>query len=99
MRKNDSQKERSGPIPFQAVQREDIPKTRRGKHMQVITLLLSYLDQLSPGAALKVPLDSLPDTKANIRAALNRATRRTGTAIATSSDSGNLYIWKTNGKS
>jgi hypothetical protein len=36
----------------------------------------------------------LPDSKENIRSALNRATRQQGIEIATSSDAGFLYIWK-----
>jgi hypothetical protein len=56
---------------------------------------LNHLDRLPPGTALKVRLNSLPDTKVNIRAALNRATRQRGLAVSTSSDASHLYIWKT----
>jgi len=42
-----------------------------------------------------VPISALPDTKENIRAALNRATRQRGIEVATSSDEDHLYIWKT----
>jgi hypothetical protein len=36
----------------------------------------------------------LPDSKENIRSALNRATHQRGIDIATSSDADFLYIWK-----
>jgi len=84
----------SAPLGFQAVRQSQIPRGREGKHKQFISLLLNELHRVKPGLALKVPLSSLPATKANIRAALNRETRKKGLAVATSSDSGNLYIWK-----
>jgi len=90
----------TGPAPFgfQAVRQSQIPKGREGKHKQFISLLLNELYRVKPGLALKVPLATLPDTKANIRAALNRETRKKGLAVATASDSANLYIWKVTGK-
>jgi hypothetical protein len=36
----------------------------------------------------------LPDSKENIRSALNRATHQKGIEVATSSDTEFLYIWK-----
>jgi hypothetical protein len=89
----------SAPLGFQAIRQSQIPKGREGKHKQFISLLLNDLHRVKPGLALKVPLSALPATKANIRAALNRETRKKGLAVATSSDSDNLYIWKANEKS
>jgi hypothetical protein len=43
--------------------------------------------------ALKIPLDGLEDGKANVRAALNRATRKAGRHVATATDAKYLYIW------
>ena len=42
-----------------------------------------------------LPLAALPDSKENIRAALNRATHLRGIEVSTSSDAEFLYIWKT----
>ncbi len=84
----------SAPIKFQSIQQNEVPKGREGKHTRTIAQILDHLDRLSPGTALKVPLNALPDKKANIRAALNRATRKRGLEVATSSDSNHLYIWK-----
>ena len=84
----------SAALGFQAVRQNQIPKGREGKHKQFISLLLHELHRVKTGLALKVPLSALPATKANIRAALNRETRKKGLAVATSSDSANLYIWK-----
>jgi hypothetical protein len=82
---------------FEAIQQNDVPKGRDGKHKRIITRLLADIDRLKPKTALKVPLAALPDTKENIRSALNRATRQKGIEVATSSDAEFLYIWKTDG--
>lgn len=49
-------------------------------------MILRDLDQLKDGAALRVPLAELKDTKENVRSALNRATRRTKRNVATATD-------------
>jgi hypothetical protein len=84
----------SAPMKFESILQLDVPKGRDGKHKTIVTQLLSDIDQLAFGSALKVPISALPDTKENIRAALNRATRQRGIEVATSSDEEHLYIWK-----
>ena len=86
-------------MKYQSIKQIDVPKGRDGKHKKIVTQLLSDIAQLEPGRALKIPLHALPDTKENIRSALNRATRQRDMEIATSSDSDFLYIWKTTEKS
>lgn len=78
---------------FESVPQLDVPKGRDGKHKKIVTQLMNDIGNLRPGTALKVPLQALPDSKENIRAALNRATRLKGLDVATSSDSEFLYIW------
>ena len=80
---------------FESIRQADVPKGRDGKHKRIITRLLNDIDQLKSGTALKIPLEALPDSKENIRAALNRATNLRGISVATSSDAEYLYIWKT----
>jgi len=80
---------------YQSIKQIDVPKGRDGKHKTIVTQILADLDQLEPDHALKVPLAQLPDSKENIRSALNRATRQRGIEVATSSDADFLYIWKT----
>jgi hypothetical protein len=79
---------------FESILQLDVPKGREGKHKKIVTQLLSDIERLTSESALKVPLDALPDSKENIRAALNRATRQRGIEVATSSDEYHLYIWK-----
>ena|ERR1019366_7977980 len=82
------------PMRDQSIQQIDVPKGRDGKHKRIVTQLLSDLDQLEAGRALRVPFTALPDTKENIRSALNRATHQKNMEVATSSDNEFLYIWK-----
>lgn len=84
-----------GIVPFQSISQGDVPKGRDGKHKQIVVRLLADIERLKPGMALKVPLTALPDTKENIRSALNRATRQRGMVVATSSDDEYLYVWRT----
>ena len=80
---------------FESILQLDVPKRRDGKHKKIVLDLLSDIDQLETGSALRVPLSALPDSKENIRSALNRATRQKGIGVSTSSDADYLYIWKT----
>ena len=84
---------------FQFVLKGDVPKGRDGKHKRIVARLLAELERLKPGMALKAPLKALPDSKENIRSALNRATRQRGMEVSTSSDAEYLYIWKHDPKS
>jgi len=81
-------------MKYQIIEQTEVPKGREGKDKLIVTQLLSDIDQLESGRALKIPLAALPDTKENIRSALNRATRQRGIELATSSDAEFLYVWK-----
>jgi len=82
------------PPRFESMLITEVPTGRNGKHREIVLQLLSDLEQLEAGNALKIPLSELPDTKENIRSALNRATRERNIAVSTSSDSEYLYVWK-----
>ena len=83
------------PMNFESILQQDVPKGRDGKHKHIVVQLLNDLERLAEGSALRIPLSELPDTKENIRSALNRATRQRGMEVATSSDAEFLYVWKT----
>jgi hypothetical protein len=78
---------------FNVTSRADVPTGRHGKHRGIVTQILNDLEGLESGAALKIPLDELPDTKVNIRSALSRATRKIGKSVATAADDEHLYVW------
>lgn len=81
------------PPHFKTMVQSDVPQGRHGKHKQVITTILEDLDRLTAGAAIKVPLDGLRESKEKVRSALNRATRKRGLKVATASDATFLYVW------
>ncbi len=80
---------------FESVLQVNVPKGRDGKHKEIITQLLSDIEQLAAGSALKIPLAQLPDTKENVRSALSRAARQKKVNLATSSNDEFLFVWKT----
>ena len=84
-----------GQTKFESVPQVDVPKGRDGKHKNIIMRLLGDIAKLDEGAALKIPLSKLPDTKENIRSALSRAARQAKINLATSSNREYLYVWKT----
>jgi hypothetical protein len=78
---------------FKAMPQTDVPQGRNGKHKEIVNKILSDLDQVTHGVALKVPLAQLAESKEKVRSALNRATRKTGRSVATASDGTYLYVW------
>jgi hypothetical protein len=78
---------------FRTVSQANVPQGRNGKHKQIVTQILSDLDQLPAGVALKVPLAELEESKENVRSALNRAIHKGGRNVATASDDDFLYVW------
>ena len=85
----------NGETKFESMLQVDVPKGRDGKHKNIISRLLADIAKLDDGAALKIPLSQLPDTKENIRSALSRAARQAKMNLATSSNNEFLYVWKT----
>jgi hypothetical protein len=81
---------------FNTMSQADVPQGRNGKHKQIVTKILSDLDQLEDGIALKVPLAELAEGKERVRAALNRATRKASRNVATATDANYLYVWNQN---
>jgi hypothetical protein len=78
---------------FKTMVQADVPQGRNGKHREIVTTILKDLSRLNDGAALKVPLASLAQSKEKVRSALNRATRKGGLKVATASDATFLYVW------
>ncbi len=88
-------------VAFSSISQGELPQGRRGKHHAIVSRILSEVEELKEGRALKVPLSELPDSKANIRSALSRTSKQRNLEIVTSSDDEHLYVWKSgnhNGK-
>jgi hypothetical protein len=88
-----SGRRRAVPMNFKGMAQADVPQGRNGKHKGIVTKILSDLDQIQAGVALKVPLAQLTAGKENVRSALNRATRKRGRTVSTASDGTFLYVW------
>jgi hypothetical protein len=78
---------------FKTMVQAEVPQGRNGKHRLIVTTILKDLDRLKDGAAIKVPLVELAESKEKVRSALNRATRKAGRKVATASDATFLYVW------
>jgi hypothetical protein len=78
---------------FKEMPVKDVPRGRNGKHKPIVGKILSDLDRVKPGVALKVPLAELTESKEKVRSALNRATRKDGRKVSTASDASYLYVW------
>jgi len=76
---------------FKVAERSTVPTGRNGK--DIVTQILSDLEGLESGQCLKIPLEGLPDSKVNIRSALNRATHKASKSVATAADDEYLYVW------
>lgn len=80
-------------INFKTLAVPDVPQGRNGKHKQIVTRILSDLDQLDDGIALKIPFAEMEESKEKVRSALNRATRKARRNVVTATDSAFLYVW------
>ena len=78
---------------FRTLDLGDVPHSRNGKHKLIVSMILRDLDQLKNGAALRVPLAELKDTKENVRSALNQPTRKSKRNVSTATDEDFLYVW------
>jgi hypothetical protein len=78
---------------FETTHQMHVPHGRNGKHKSIVTEILSDLENLKPGAAIKVPLEGLAESKEKVRSALNRAARKAGRKVQTASDEAFLYVW------
>ncbi len=90
-------KSKESPMHFKTMVQADVPQGRNGKHKAIVTIILNDLDGLKDGAAIKVPLAELEESKEKVRSALNRATRKAGRKVATAADGEFLYVWNVNG--
>jgi hypothetical protein len=81
------------PMNFAEMPQGSVPQGRNGKHKTIVTRILSDLDQVGVGKAIRVPLAELREGKERVRSALNRASRKAGRVVATASDADYLYLW------
>lgn len=88
-----NRRNQKSPLNFKTVAQVDVPQGRNGKHKQIVSQILSDLDQAKDGVAIKIPLSELAESKEKVRSALNRAVHKGGRRVATASDDDFLYVW------
>jgi len=80
---------------FGRVRVKDLPNGRRGKHFDLLRKILEDLTNAPTGSAVRVPLAETGGAGlANLRSAVNRATKAKGLKVETQSDEKYFYIWK-----
>lgn len=79
---------------FSSVRVKDLPNGRRGKHFDLLRKILEDLTNAPSGSAVRVPLEEAGGSLANLRSAVNRATRASGLKVETQSDEKYFYVWK-----
>jgi hypothetical protein len=95
MAKDTNSKAQKLPLNYDRVVLADIPRTRRGKHHDLVGGVFEDLESLPVGSAIKIPLADVDGTTlANLRSAVHRASISRGLGIETLSDEENFYIWK-----
>ena len=79
---------------FETMHQADVPQSRNGKHRRIVTAILADVEALAAGEAAKVPFKTLNDSRANVRAALSRESKKRKLTIATAADAEFLYVWR-----
>src|SRR5688572_5486379 len=82
------------PLNFSTLPVADVPVGRKGKHHAIVAAVLSDLQRIAPGTALRIPLSELNESKAKVRSALSRATQKLDFRVVTSSNGDELFIWR-----
>ncbi len=96
MAKDTNNKSQNPLLKYSRVVLQDIRRSRRGKHHDLIDGIFQDLESLPEGSAIKIPLGEVDGTTlANLRSAVHRASTARGLGIETLSDEENLYIWQT----
>ncbi len=88
-----TRRDEKAPMNFKTMAQVDVPQGRNGKHKQIVSQILSDLDRVEDGVALKIPVADLAESKEKVRSALNRAIHKGGRSVATASDADFLYVW------
>lgn len=83
------------PLKYVRVPSAGLKDSRRGRHHELIAGILNDLETLPAGSAVQIPLSGIGGLSvARLRSAIVRATNKQDTAIETSSDDKNFYLWK-----
>jgi hypothetical protein len=92
-RLKDSKKNGHG-MHFTSVAQSDVPRSRKGKHNQIVSDILGDVENITAGDAVKIPRDRLGSSVQKVRSALSRASKKSNFDVSTAADDSNLYVWR-----
>jgi hypothetical protein len=72
----------------------DEATARSGKHSEIVSKILSDLENLDASHALKIDLAQAGKKKADLRSALHRAAKRKNLVLQTTSDDKHLFVFQ-----
>jgi hypothetical protein len=86
--------EKVDPLVFQRISLSEIRQGRHGKHYDLVARIAGEMEALADGEALRIPLEGMNISLANLRSAVARAMTSRGVKIGTSSDGDSLFVWR-----
>ena len=82
-------------LKYRRVEVASLDRSRRGKHHELVQVIIKELTTAPAGSALQIPLAEVGGIGlANLRSAVHRAAISDGLAIETLADDKNFYVWK-----
>lgn len=79
---------------FQRLPLSELRQGRHGKHHDLASRIAGEIEALADGEALKIPVESMDISLANLRSAVSRAMTSRGVKIGTFSDGESLFVWR-----
>jgi hypothetical protein len=79
---------------FERLPLSELRQGRHGKHHDLASRVAREIEALADGEALKIPVDSMDVSLANLRSAVSRAMTSRGVKIGTFSDGESLFVWR-----
>ena len=81
-------------IKLERLPLSELRQGRHGKHHDLVGRIAAEIEALPDGEALKIPLDSMDISLANLRSAVSRAMTSRGVKTGTFSDGKSLFVWR-----
>lgn len=86
--------QQAGSLKLERLPLSELRQGRHGKHHDLVGRIAGEIEALPEGEALKIPMDSLDISLANLRSAIARAMTSRGVKIGTFSDGKSLFVWR-----
>src|SRR5579864_8773584 len=81
-------------IKLERLPLSELRQGRHGKHHVIVARIAAEIEALPDGEALRIPLDGMQVSLANLRSAISRAMTSRRVKIGTFSDGESLCVWR-----